>query len=152
MEAAFHFVSPATDTFNFAMTDVNPHLYPLTDAARVCVREVVGSRQSDQDTGSSGDQAHQQLPCTGPCIASGVVNQMHQGPHDGAWQRALSGVALTFNVTYEFSILWDAFRGGYVAVDALLVESTSLYNGDDAPVGEKAVIGPMDARIFIKGE
>ena len=77
---------------------------------------------------------------------------MYQGAHDGRWQRALAGVALTFNVTYEFSIMWDAFRGGYVAVDALLVESTSLYNGDDAPLGENVVIGPMDSRIFVKGE
>ena len=140
MEAAFHFVSPATDTFNFAMTDVNPHLYPLTDAARVCVRERLDSAHSDQA----------QQPCVGPCIASGVVDQMYQGPHDGRWQRALSAVPLTFNTSYEFSIQWDAFRGGYVAVDALLVESTTLYNGDAVPIGKTAVIGPMDARIFIK--
>lgn len=142
MEAAFHFVSPATDTFNFAMTDVDPHLYPLTDAAQVCVRERLESVHADQA----------QQPCVGPCIASGVVNQMYQGPHDGRWQRALSAVPLKFNSTYEFSITWNALRGGYVAVDALLVESTSLYNGGDAPIGSVAAIGPMDSRIFIRDQ
>ena len=55
-----------------------------------------------------------------------------------------------FNQSYEFSVTWDAMRGGYAAVDALLIESTTLYNGD-APAGATAVVGPMDCRIFVKG-
>jgi hypothetical protein len=102
MEAAFHFVSPATDTFNFAMTDVNAHFYPLTDAAKVCVREVVAP--------AVGEGSAQ--PCSGPCIASGTVDQMYSGPHDGRWQRALSAVPLVFNRSYEFAVTWDAMRGG----------------------------------------
>ena len=31
MEAVFHFVAPSTDTFNFAMTAVDAHFYPLTN-------------------------------------------------------------------------------------------------------------------------
>lgn len=31
MKAAYRFVAPSTDNFNFALTAVNAHLYPLTD-------------------------------------------------------------------------------------------------------------------------
>ena len=114
---------------------VNAHFYPLTDGARVCVREAPPS------------------PSTAPCIASGVVDQF-SGPRDGRWQRALNAVALEFNKTYEFSLQWDALRGGYVAADALLVESVSLYNGgDECEIDSQqntVVVGPMDSRILIK--
>jgi hypothetical protein len=41
-------------------------------------------------------------------------------------------------------------RGGYAAVDALLVESATLDSGD-VPAGAAAVLRPMHARIFVKG-
>jgi hypothetical protein len=143
MEAAFHFVSPATDAFNFAMTDVDAHFYPLTDAAKVCVREAAPPSATPVGEGSA-------QPCRRPCIASGTIDQMYGGPHDGRWQRALSAVPLVLNQSYEFSVTWDAMRGGYAAVDALLIESTTLYNGDEL-AGAMAVVGPMDSRIFVKG-
>ena len=118
---------------------VNAHLYPLTDAAIVCVREANKSSAA---------------PSPPPCIASGAVNQL-DSLRDGRWQRALSRVRLEFNRTYEFVMQWDALKGGYVAADALLVESVVLYNGDggDGVVVEHnntVVIGPMDSRILTK--
>eukprot|EP01052_Picozoa_sp_SAG31_P009166 SAG31_NODE_477_length_15150_cov_13.611772_2_plen_104_part_00 len=84
------------------------------------------------------------------CLASGTLDQINSGPRDGRWQRALSAVPLQFNQSYEFSVTWDPQRGGYVAVDALLVESEALYNGG-APLKDTDVIvvGAMDSRIFV---
>ena len=62
----------------------------------------------------------------------------------------MSGVALAQNVSYEFSMRWDPAHGGYVAADALLVESQRLYNGGGERIGSDVVLGPMDSRIFIK--
>ena len=91
-------------------------------------------------------------PCTAPCIASGAVDQINSGPRDGSWRRALSGVPLVFNQSYEFSVAWDPMRGGYVAVDALLVESETLYNGGGpAEEGGEVVVGAMDSRILVGG-
>ena len=137
MDAAFHFVSPSTDNFNFAMTAADAHFYPLTDGALVCVRDL--------------EARHNAGPCTAPCIASGKVDQINSGPRDGRWQRALSGVPLVFNQSYEFSVTWDPRRGGYVAVDALLIESETLYNGGVALEAEEVVVGAMDSRILVSG-
>jgi len=134
MVAAFHFVAPSTDKFNFFMTAVDAHLYPLTDGAHVCVRELAAN--------VSGQNM--------PCILSGRVDQAYSGPRDGHWQPALMGASLRFNQTYEFAVTWDAMRGGYVAVDALLVESQTLYNGGSTIGAPTAVVGPMDSRIFVK--
>ena len=138
MEAIFHFVAPATGAFNFAITAVDAHAYPLSDAAIVCVREAAAL------PGRTG------APCSGPCFARGTVDQRGGSLRDGRWQRALSGVALAQNVSYEFSMRWDPAHGGYVAADALLVESQRLYNGGGERIGSDVVLGPMDSRIFIK--
>ena len=86
------------------------------------------------------------------CIAVGTLDQINNGPRDGRWQPALTGVPLTFNQSYEFSVAWDPRRGGYVAVDAVLIESQALYNGG-APLeneaGAEVVVGAMDSRIFV---
>ena len=55
---------------------------------------------------------------------------------------------LVFNESYEFIVEWDSSRGGYAAVDALLVESETLYNGGTEPVTE-VTVGAMDARIML---
>ena len=49
---------------------------------------------------------------------------------------------------YEFVVEWNASRGGYAAVDALLVESEALYNGAAGTTTE-VTIGAMDARILL---
>ena len=156
MQVAYSFVAPSTDNYNFAMTAVDAHFYPLTNGtprpliiacvllplfvlnlsfyrpgAKICIRAV------------SSPTA---------CIAAGTLGQSNIGPRDGRWQPALTAVPLTFNESYEFSVTWDPRRGGYVAVDALLVESQALYNGG-APLGNEAgsevVVGAMDSRIFV---
>ena len=133
MIAAFHFVAPSTDKFNFFMTAVNAHLYPLTDGAHVCIHELPSEALNQSK----------------PCILSRAVDQVYSGPRDGHWQPALSGASLTFNKTYEVTVTWNAMRGGYAAADALLVESQTLYNGGSS-TGATAVVGPMDSRIFVK--
>merc|ERR1712032_552783 len=131
MEAIYSFVSPMTGDFNFGLTSVDAQNYPLSDGVIVCVREATSEA----------------------CIANGRLDQL-RGIRDGRWQRALSAVPLTFNTSYEFSLKWDPLRGGYVAADALLVESVALYNGDDSDeaqsIGSSVVLGPMDSRIWIK--
>ena len=64
---------------------------------------------------------------------------------DGRWQTALSHVRLEFN---EFIVEWDSCRGGYAAVDALLVESESLYNGAEGTM-TTVTVGAMDSRILL---
>ena len=63
------------------------------------------------------------------------------------WQRALSHVLLVFNESYEFIVEWDSSRGGCAAVDALLVESETLYNGGTETMTE-VTVGAMDAHIM----
>lgn len=137
-EAAFHFVSPSTDRYNFAMTSVDAHSFPLSDGTKICVRELADSE----------DVRTMRGPCTAACIASGTVDQ-HGNIRDGRWQRALSAVPLVSNKTYEFAVEWDHLRGGYAAVDALLVESEELYNGAKGTMTE-LVVGAMDTRILLK--
>jgi hypothetical protein len=152
MEAVFHFVAPSTDNFNFAMDAVDAHFYPLTNGAKLCIRAA-------DDTAATAEGRE---PCSSSCIASGTLDQINSGPRDGRWQRALSAVPLTFNRSYEFSVTWDPRRGGYVAVDALLVESEALYNGgpplekvkegeggEGGSGGYEVVVGAMDSRIFV---
>jgi hypothetical protein len=123
--------------------------------AKLCIRAA-------DDTTTTATTAGRQ-PCSAPCIAAGTLDQINSGPRDGRWQRALSAVPLTFNQSYEFSVTWDPRRGGYVAVDALLVESKALYNGgsplhnekeetegdEDGGGGYEVVIGAMDSRILV---
>lgn len=116
--------------------------------ARLCVHEI-------DDTATTGSA---QSPCTAACIASGTLDQINSGPRDGRWQQALSAVPLVFNRSYEFSVAWDPRRGGYVAVDALLVESEALYNGglpleeDGEARGYEVVVGAMDSRILVSAQ
>eukprot|EP01051_Picozoa_sp_SAG22_P010715 SAG22_NODE_979_length_6186_cov_10.777887_6_plen_69_part_00 len=44
MEAAYHFVAPSTDNYNFAMTAVDAHFYSLTNGKKANV-----DRQSAPD-------------------------------------------------------------------------------------------------------
>ena len=81
------------------------------------------------------------------CIGKGSVDQLNN-VRDGGWQPALSHVLLEFNKSYEFIVEWDSCRGGYAAVDALLVESESLYNGAEGTMTE-ATVGAMDSRILL---
>jgi hypothetical protein len=49
---------------------------------------------------------------------------------------------------FEFIVEWDPCRGGYAAVDALLVESESLYNGAEGTM-TTVTVGAMDSRILL---
>eukprot|EP01052_Picozoa_sp_SAG31_P018272 SAG31_NODE_1289_length_8983_cov_9.783543_1_plen_88_part_00 len=85
-----------------------------------------------------------------------MLDQINNGPRDGRWQPALKAVPLILNESYDFLVTWDPRRGGYVAVDALLVESHALYNGgaplkDEGAVTE-VVVGAMDSRIFVSAD
>ena len=115
---------------SFAMSSVDAHLYPLSDGVRVCVRELAEAEAAQDVRTLRG-------PCTAACIASGTVDQ-RGNIRDGRWQRALTSVPLISNRSYEFAVTWDYLRGGYAAVDALLVESETLYNG-----GQKAVTAEL---------
>ena len=133
--AEWTFVSPSNDFFDLSLTSVDAHLYPLTNGARVCVR----AAEAALVDGPSGS-----------CIATGSVDQ-RSGIRDGRWQRALTAVALRRNVSYAFVISMDQRRGGFVAADALLVESHRLYNGNGAGARSSAVVvGAMDSRILLK--
>jgi hypothetical protein len=131
--AAWSFEAPAGGLYRFSTTAVDAHFYPLTDAAVVCVRE--------QREGDDAD-----------CIASGTIDQ-RAGIRDGRWVELLaSAVPLRSKISYDVTISWDPTCSGYVAADALLVESEQLYNGKGALAnGNKVVIGAMDARIVLKG-
>merc|ERR1712187_456807 len=66
MEAAFFFVAPSTDAFNFAITAVNSLVYPLTGQAHVCVRDLnLRGSVAHLTDGKNSDV---------PCIASGSVD------------------------------------------------------------------------------
>ena len=116
---------------------VNPHLYPLSDGTLVCLREAT-IRSAEAPFAQNGGA---------DCIAQGSVDQLNS-VRDGGWQRALSHVPLVFNRSYEFIVEWDASRGGYAAVDSLLVESEQLYNGGAEAMAE-VTVGAMDARILL---
>jgi hypothetical protein len=137
--AGFFFVAPSTDFYNFALDKVQAHLYPLSDGTLVCLRNATNSssRLGAPFALNSGDG----------CIARGAVDQLNN-VRDGGWQRALSHVPLVFNESYELIVEWDSSRGGYAAVDALLVESETLYNGGTEPTTE-VTVGAMDARIML---
>ena len=105
---------------------MDAHAYPLTDSAVICVAEAGGAG----------------------CIASTTVDQ-RAGIRDGRWQRVASGVVLTGNVSYTVSISWDPTCSGYVAADALLVESDRLYHGNGV-LGRSVTVGAMDSRVVRK--
>eukprot|EP01052_Picozoa_sp_SAG31_P017569 SAG31_NODE_1208_length_9381_cov_49.003232_4_plen_356_part_00 len=136
--AGWFFVAPSTDFYNFAIDKVNAHLYPLSDGTLVCLREASNTSRLVGPYAKNGGA---------DCIAKGSVDQLNN-VRDGGWQRALSHVPLQFNVSYEFIVEWDSCRGGYAAVDALLVESEMLYNGAEEPMTE-VTIGAMDSRILL---
>ena len=130
--AGWRFVSPSTDYYSFSLTKVQAHMYQLTDGALVCVRKA---------NTSAG----------GACIAKGEVDQCNS-VRDGGWQRALSHVPLAFNESYEFVLSWDSSRGGYALIDALLIESETLYNGGDGTPITEVTVGAVDARILLKSD
>jgi hypothetical protein len=127
--AAWTFVAPATGAFNFAVTAVDAHFYPLTDGAVFCIRE-------------SGTGVE--------CIAQSVVDQRAE-IRDGRWQSVLSGVPLREAVGYEVTVAWDPTRSGYVVADALLVESTRLYHGGGG-LGTQVTVGALDSRVVLKAQ
>lgn len=47
------------------------------------------------------------------------------------------------------TIAWDPSCGGYVAADALLVESDWLYHGGGV-LGKQVTVGALDSRIVLK--
>ena len=51
-------------------------------------------------------------PCTVPCIKSGTVGQ-RGNIRDGYWRRALSGVPLASNLSYEFAATGDRLGGRF---------------------------------------
>ena len=83
-----------------------------------------------------------------PCIANGRVDQ-RGNIRDGRWQLAAAAVPLAFNTSYTLTLTMDPRRGGFVAADALLVEShTPYYQG--GPASSSVVVGAMDTRILLK--
>eukprot|EP00040_Diaphanoeca_grandis_P002930 m.23137 g.23137 ORF g.23137 m.23137 type:complete len:798 (-) comp14084_c0_seq1:81-2474(-) len=132
--ASWTFVAPVSDLFHFSLSSVDAHYYPLTDGAIACVRLATSPPSPS--------------PPPSACIANGLVDQ-RSGVRDGRWQSALKGVQLQGNVSYTFSLSMDPRRGGYVAADALLVESDTLYNGR-TELQSEVVVGAMDARILLK--
>jgi len=136
--AGWYFVAPSTDYYRFAMDKVHAQAYPLSDGTLVCLLESSNtSRLTAPFAKNNGAD----------CIAKGSVDQLNN-VRDGGWQPALSHVRLEVNKSYEFIVEWDSCRGGYAAVDALLVESESLYNGAEEMMTEVSV-GAMDSRILI---
>lgn len=78
--AAWSFVAPEDGPFHFFMTAVDAHLYPLTDAADICIKE----SSADPDAA---------------CIVRTTVDQ-RAGIRDGRWQRVASAVDLRSSVEY----------------------------------------------------
>jgi hypothetical protein len=83
--------------FHFSITAVDAHYYPLTDAARVCVREasvpgeaiVAGAASMDSKTAAAAAAA----AASEECIAESTVDQ-RGGIRDGRWQSAVEAVPL----------------------------------------------------------
>lgn len=127
--AAWSFVAPDDGDFHFSVTAVDAHLYPLTDGAVFCVSEY---------SAAAG----------GGCIARATVDQ-RAGIRDGRWQRAASSVPLRAHARYKVTVAWDPTCSGYVAADALLVESARLYHGGGA-LGTEVTVGALDSRVVLK--
>lgn len=136
--AAWTFQAPATGLFDFATTAVDAHMYPLTDAAAVCIRTLNQTLTARVQRVAAGDG----------CIARNTFDQ-RGGIRDGRWQPILTSIPLEVNVSYAVIISWDPTHNGFVAADALRVESQRLYNGN-GKLGKQVVIGAMDARIVKK--
>ena len=135
--AAWTFQSPDDGDFSISTTAVDAHLYPLTDEAVVCVREAnIGDAVF-----TSGGSAN--------CLAQSTVDQ-RAGIRDGRWQTMVAAVSLKANTSYEVVISWDPSCNGYVAADAILVESHRLYHGGSGSMGKSVVVGAMDSRIVLK--
>ena len=127
---------------------MDAHFYPLTDGAIVCVR--VAGAVLDESAAPSPTMPGAVFAAPNPdgCIARGTVDQRAE-IRDGRWQRMLSGVPLRAKTSYEVLIAWDPTCAGFVAADALLVESDRLYHGNGAPA-KQVVVGAMDARVVLK--
>ena len=133
--AAWTFESPADGPFSISTTAVDAHLYPLTDGAVVCVKEAAA-------TSGAGAPA---------CLASSTLDQ-RAGIRDGRWQLMVPSVALRAKRSYDVVISWDPSCNGYVAADAILVESHNPFHGDTAALTTEVVpVGAMDARVVLKG-
>ena len=61
-------------------------------------------------------------------------------------------MSLQKETSYDVVITWDPTCNGYVAADAILVESHTLYHGGGtAAVPSKEVtVGAMDGRVVLK--
>ena len=132
--AAWTFESPASGLFSISTTAVDAHLYPLTDGAIICVR-VVGM--------TAGNSA--------ACIARSTLDQ-RAGIRDGRWQTMVASVSLKKDTSYEVLITWDPTCNGYIAADAILVESHALYHGGGTAAGpsKEVTVGAMDGRVVLK--
>jgi hypothetical protein len=137
--AAWSFESPADGAFAISTTAVDAHLYPLTDGAVVCVREAVAA--STAAGVGVGD--------TSACLVRSTLDQ-RAGIRDGRWQLMAASVTLRAKTVYEVVLSWDPRCNGYVAADAILVESLALFHGDTATLSKVVSVGPMDARVVIK--
>jgi hypothetical protein len=150
--AAWSFVSPADGAFHFSVTAVNAHFYPLTDAAVVCITESAAHESAAHESVSASaasKTAALAAPFDAECIVRTTVDQRGGSIRDGRWQRVASGVPLRASVEYTVTIAWDPTCSGYVAADALLVESDSLYHSG-AALGKQVTVGALDSRIVLK--
>jgi hypothetical protein len=98
---AWSFEAPTSGLFSFSTTAVDAHLYPLTDAALVCVRKL-------STTGAARTNA-----IIDGCLARGTIDQ-RAGIRDGRWQRMLSSVPLQAKTSYEVVLSWDSTSSGCV--------------------------------------
>jgi hypothetical protein len=138
--AAWTFQSPDDGVFSISTTAVDAHLYPLTDGAAICVREANDGHPDRAPPTSSGGAA---------CLARSTLDQ-RAGVRDGRWQTMVAAVSLRVNTSYEVVISWDPTCNGYVAADAILVESHRLYHGGGGSIGKSVVVGAMDSLIVLK--
>jgi hypothetical protein len=142
--AAWSFESPADGAFAISTTAMDAHLYPLTDGAVVCVREAVAARSTAAGVGVGvgvGD--------TSACLVRSTLDQ-RAGIRDGRWQLMAASVTLRAKTVYEVVLSWDPRCNGYVAADAILVESLALFHGDTATLSKVVSVDPMDARVVLK--
>lgn len=139
--AAWSFAAPEDGLYFLATTAVDAHLYPLTNAAQVCIRT--------RNSSSPGRAKLARAPADGGCIASGAIDQ-RAGIRDGRWQPLFQApVALQKQQYYDVVVAWDPTYSGYVAVDALLVESERLYHGNGM-LSKQVVVNPLDSRVVLK--
>ena len=61
-------------------------------------------------------------------------------------------MSLKKDTSYEVLITWDPTCNGYIAADAILVESHALYHGGGTAAGpiKEVTVGAMDGRVVLK--